>query len=168
MDLERSRLDISQVPTAAAAVVLHSIVTVPVLLIGLLSVLQDSRQTPHAASAWTALHVSFGVLLCASIIVQFIWRITHVGFRSVADIAAFARLLTRRVFILLYGLAGVKEIQWVLGSLGPTRQLRAETMRDLQCYLLYGLLALVLIRVVATLCLRWAMGSATASPPVSG
>jgi hypothetical protein len=167
MDRERSRPDISQVPTAATSVLFQSIVTAPVLLIGLLGALQDTRQTPPAA-VWSALHVSFGVLLCTSIVVQFVWRVTHVGFRSTSDIAAYARLLTRKVFILLYGLVGVKEIQCLLGSIGPTRQLRAESMRDLQCYVLYGLLALALIRIVAALCLRWTMGSATASSPVSG
>lgn len=97
-------------------------------------------------------HLLFGALLWLSVIAQF-WSLP----RPFSDhVAAHVRHISRRVFVLLYGLAGVRELCVLLqqGAGGVAAGTMADAMSTLQCYVAYGMLALVTIRLLVACELR--------------
>jgi len=133
----------------------HCAVALAVLAVGLLGVLSDSWRQPPTRGA--GMHSVFGALLLLSVIANFTWQIGHAGFTNAAAIAAFARRLSRQVYLLLYILAGSKEIQYFLvttRAAGAPDAL-ADTMRVLQFYLGIGVLALAAIQILAALSRSW-------------
>jgi cytochrome b561 len=88
----------------------------------------------------------FALLLAGLLIARFGCWLTYSPPASTADIRLFSRQLSRTVYLLLYLIIGAKQIVNIilrdtqaLGILKPTSQV----------FVVYGLIALVLIRVVA-------------------
>jgi hypothetical protein len=130
----------------------HAFLAMPAVLIGTLGVLQDSWRS-QAPLGWANMHTLFGAVLCVTVIAQFLWQIAHVSARSAQGALAYARRQSREVYCLLYCLVAIKEIQYLLGSVAPRggAATMADAMKGMQCYLVYGIVALVAIRVMAAL-----------------
>ena len=76
---------------------------------------------------------------------------------SAADIRLFSRRLTRTVYLVIYLIIGVQQIANIVGGLqnnGVAGQTLGMLKSTSQVFLLHGLLALVLIRVLAYLTWR--------------
>jgi hypothetical protein len=98
----------------------------------------------------------FGVLLCGLVIARFYWCVKHRGFVGTADIRDLSRHLSRMVYLLLYLTIGARQV------IGGFRGFDGH--EDFQILVVYGLIALALIRVVAFgIWLRAAHGDATIS-----
>jgi len=150
--LPRLRIALSD---RAATLIFHCAIALAVLPAGLFGVLHDSwRQAPARAGA---IHALFGVLLLLSVIAKFAWQLRYAAFSNPSAVTAFARHLSRQLFLLLYILAGSKEIQYFLASArieraSSTPDALSDTMKVLQFYLGIGLLALAAIWILAALC----------------
>jgi len=144
----------------AAAIALQWLVALAVLSVGVAGLLHDSEL--QAATTWVNVRTLFGALLLLSVVAKFAWQIGHAALQSRAAITAFARGLSRQLYVLLYLLAGIKELQFfLLSKPGVTL---AESMRALQSYLAYGLLALAVIWILAALCRHFADAAASVGP----
>jgi len=98
--------------------------------------------------------VLFELCLIASIMLAYhnaLW--CHARY-SQGTIPRYARHLSRQVFVLLYGLAGVREIADLVGPLWIHDHPPRHHMEDFQLYVAYGVTALVLIRVLAVMTTR--------------
>jgi cytochrome b561 len=128
----------------------HACIAVPAACIGILGVLQDSL-LPQAPASWANLHTLFGVVLCATVVAQFIRQIARASVHSVQAARVFSRRQSREVYGLLYLLVAIKEAQYLLASatLGGSPATMAQAMEGLQCYLVYGIFALIAIRAMA-------------------
>jgi cytochrome b561 len=91
------------------------------------------------AIVWPNAHRLFGVLLLGWVVMRFYRRMRERPLQP-GDVRAFARHLSRLVYLLLYLM--------MLFSLG-VRRLRPE---DFQIYLAYGVVALIAIQALAALC----------------
>jgi hypothetical protein len=135
-----------------------------VLALGVIGQVVDSRTYPSYAVS-TQLHALFGLLLCAAIFSHFHKGMQHAALATPRDIAAFSRGLSRRVYLLMYVLLGLRI---AMGLDRPTmgldrpRVLAAEGFHD---YLICGVVALVLIRVLAARWQRAARFTPLASQP---
>jgi cytochrome b561 len=120
-----------------------------VVAVGIVGQIRDSSAKPPF-EPWLNVHALFGLLLCTSIIARFYWLSQRSAVVPQIEINAFARRLSRMVYLLLYGLLGVKQIiNITIKTHHPTLFAPVE---DFQVYLAYGLLALVLIHVLAAVC----------------
>jgi cytochrome b561 len=135
------------------------LVILAALAVGVQGVL-DVSWLRQALMGRANIHALFGALLLLSVIAQFAWQLRHAAFVSESEIAVYARSLSRQIYLLLYGLAAVKEIQFLWASRhsatsldsGASVDALATFMRGFQPYLAYGIAALVLLRILAALC----------------
>lgn len=112
-----------------------------VLVLGIIGQWVDSRTSPsHMVS--TEIHALFGLSLCAAVFTHFYKSTNHVPPATSQDIARFSRSLSRKVYLLMYVLLGLRI---AMGLDRPLLQ-PAAGFRD---YLICGILALVLVRVLA-------------------
>ncbi len=118
--------------------------------VGVLGVIHDSRSNSSPAS-WMSLHSLFGVLLWLSVIERFRRRFGQLTRGGPAGIRAFSRRLSRRVYLLLYGLVFLSLTLGVVRSAshGPAF---SECARG---YLAWGIAALATIHALSALCLRF-------------
>jgi hypothetical protein len=131
----------------------HGFAVLPALAVGVLGVLD----------VWADMYTLFGALLLLAVITQFAWRTGHAAFVDASDIAVYARRLSRQIYLLLYTLAAVKEIQFLWTSYdagtsagsGVSVGSLADFMKGLQAYLACGIVALVAIRILAALRLHF-------------
>jgi hypothetical protein len=97
----------------------------------------------------------FASLLWGLVIARFGWWLKHSQSPQTAEVRQFCRQLSRMVYLILYLVIGAKQI---FGA--PGIELLPDDERgvpDCQVILAYGLIALVLIRLLAYLaCLRLA------------
>ncbi|HTD73046.1 MAG TPA: hypothetical protein VK652_05930 [Steroidobacteraceae bacterium] len=124
-----------------------------VCAVGTASVLRDAW--PEAMNgSFMDLHAAFGVLLCLMVVAQFYVENLRAVALSGLGLHAFCRGLTRLVFLELYVLFGVHELVHVVatlwnkglhGSAPPAILQPPEILRD---YLAYGVVALIIIRVL--------------------
>lgn len=115
-----------------------------VLALGITGQLIDSRTYPsHTIAA--EMHALFGLSLCAAVFTHFYKGMKHAPLGGPQEIARFSRTLSRKIYLLMYVLLGLRI---VMGLDRPQPQ-AAEGFRD---YLIGGVLALILIRVLAA---RW-------------
>jgi len=68
------------------------------------ALVQSSRNTI------SKLYVLFGLALFSALFSRFLWELRRAHLSPAIDIHALNRRLKRRVYLLLYGLAGVKEL----------------------------------------------------------
>jgi hypothetical protein len=105
----------------------------------------------------TAVQAVFGVLLSSLIIVRFHYWAKYSPPLSAAGIRLFSRGLSRMVYLVLYLIIGAQLIVNIVGRLqgeaGPAQELGVLKPTS-QAFVVYGLIALVLIRVLAYLTWR--------------
>lgn len=122
-----------------------------VIVVGALGLIHDS-QTGSARLATTYLHHLFGVLLWLWVIARFHNRVNELPRMQANDVRAFARHLSRQVYLLLYGLMFLKLSLAALYSVPHGAPFVPE---QFQSYLAWGVLALITIHASAALCLRF-------------
>ena len=123
---------------------------------GALAVVPDSWIF-GAVKSKAAIQAVFGVLLSSLVIVRFAWWVKYCPPVSAADIRQFSRRLSRMVYLVLYLIIGAQLIVNIIGGLdgeaGPAQDLAMLKPAN-QAFVVYGLIALVLIRVLAYLTWR--------------
>jgi cytochrome b561 len=122
-----------------------------VIVVGAVGLIQDSR--PNSAPLiLLSLHVAFGVLLWLAAIAQFRGQRHAWPALQPADIRAFARRLSRRVYLLLYGLMFFNLSLAAMRSASPGASFMPAA--HFQCYLACGVFTLLSIHVLTALSLR--------------
>jgi cytochrome b561 len=137
----------------------HWFVILATFAVGVLGVL-DVSWLRQALMGRANIHALFGALLLLSVTAQFALQVRHAAFVSASEIAVFARSLSRQIYLSLYGLAAVKEIQFLWAyrhsatsvDSGASVDALAAFMKGFQPYLAYGIIALVVLRILAALC----------------
>jgi cytochrome b561 len=134
-------------PHLRSAAPLHAHFALLVLLVGLLGLIADAWTIPlpHRGN----LHGLFGALLWAYVVARFYGRLRRSPRMQPDDIRAFSRQLSRLVYLLLYFLAFFNLAIGVLPA-APHSTLLARA-ENFQIYLVYGMGALITIRVLAAL-----------------
>jgi cytochrome b561 len=99
-------------------------------------------------------HVLFGGLLCGLVVVRFRWWLQHCPPRQAIDIRRFTRELSRMVYLVLYLVVGSQQVIRFVGYLQSNHHVPQsldvlELPIDGQAFLICGLIAIVLIRVLA-------------------
>jgi hypothetical protein len=93
------------------------------------------------------IHALFGSLLLVIVVARFLRDVRRFPPVRAADVRSLIRRLSRMVYLLLYLAAGLQQL------IGRGVELRRggafDSGADLQVILLYGLIALILIRVLA-------------------
>ncbi len=123
----------------------------PLVVLGVIGLTYDSWLKGVPVS-WISVRTLFGLLLWGFVIARFYWRAKHSWPMPQDDIREFSRGLSRIVYLLLYlvvgidQLLGIRQVIWHGGAFEPAQ--------GLQPYLVYGLVALIIIRVLAALCYR--------------
>ena len=122
---------------------LRGAVPAVIVLVGCRGIMLDAGigVTPRAL---LRVHALFGVLLCASIFARFYGALTTIESPWKPDMRAFARQEARKVYLLLYGLMG---FELCIGLVTHVRQ----PPESFQVYLAYGVLALLVIQLLARL-----------------
>ncbi len=119
----------------------------PLAVLGVIGLTYDSWLN---GMPWISVHALFGLLLWGLVMARFYWRVKHSWPMPLVDIREFSRALSRIVYLLLYLVVGMNQLlgirQVILhgGAFQPAQ--------GLQPYLAYGLVALIIIRVLAALC----------------
>ena len=134
---------------ARSTTTLHSNLALLVIAVGVLGLIHDAR-TNSAPASWLNLHALFGVLLWVSVVARFWQRLRQSPRMLPADIRAFCRHVSRRVYLSLYTLLLVDLMFGILRNF-PGRPLLAPA-EDFQGYLGYGLLSLATIHVLGAAC----------------
>jgi cytochrome b561 len=113
------------------------------------------------------LHAAFGVLLCLMVLAQFHAANLRAVPLSDLNLHAFCRGLSRLVFLMLYVLFGLNELVhvaaalWNKGLHGGAQQALLPPPDSLRVYLAYGVVALVIIRVLEAWMVQRAPTSST-------
>jgi cytochrome b561 len=109
----------------------------------------------------------FALLLAGLLTARFRWWLKYSPPTSAADIRLFSRGLSRTVYLVLYLTIGAQLIVNIVGALrtgaGPAQDLGMLKPTS-QAFVVYGLIALVLIRVLAYLTWRRYRRSLEPSP----
>jgi hypothetical protein len=124
-------------------------------MVGVYGLIRDSLGDP-APLAWLNHHSLFGLLLWLSVIARFHHRLNHHPGMRATDLRAFVRHLSRRVYVLLYGLMFLHLSISALHCKSPGASLAVAA--HFQCYLAYGFSALLGIHALAALWLRLLRG----------
>ena len=101
--------------------------------------------------------VLFAVLLAGLLGARFHCWLKYTPPADVADIRLFSRQLTRTVYLALYLIIGAKQLVNIIGGVDTAGDRAADggiLVSTSQVFLVYGLIALVLIRVLAYLTWR--------------
>jgi cytochrome b561 len=133
-------------------------------LVGVLALVHDSWFTKVLAP-WINIPSLFGLLLWILIIARFRGRMKHPAAIRAADLRELSRQLSRTVYLLLYLIIGAKQVINMVsivrhgGSFDPGLIHTADCAShdcpifapttDLQLILIYGLIALLIIRALA-------------------
>lgn len=124
-----------------------------VCAVGAASLLQDTwPRAMHASDI--DLHAAYGVLLCLMVLAQFRAVNSRAAPLNNVNLHAFCRALTRLVFLMLYVLFGVNALVhvaamlWNDGLRGGGQRALLQPPESLRVYLAYGVIALILIRVL--------------------
>jgi hypothetical protein len=100
---------------------------------------------------------SIALIIACLLAAKFHWWLRCSAPVSAADIRLFSRRLSRLVYLVIYLIIGVQQIANIVGGLqnnGVAGQALGMLKPTNQVFLLHGLLALVLIRVLAYLTWR--------------
>jgi hypothetical protein len=121
----------------------------PLVVLGVIGLTYDSWFKGLPVSL-IGVRTLFGLLLWGFVIARFYWRVKHSSPMPLNDIREFSRALSRIVYLMLYLVVGINQllcIRQVISYGGAF-----ETAQGLQPYLVDGLVALIMIRVLAALC----------------
>lgn len=159
----RSLAFINKVPVVSPSAHIHRGLAGTTVLVGIAGqvVVSVSHSTRHSP---VILHMLFGVMLFSAIVARFLWELHRTRLSPAIDIRALHRELNRQVYILMYGLAGVKELvviavyiwrggAFAVGGMDMGRHIRNDAATlppfdDFQIYVIYGVAAIYLIRVL--------------------
>jgi cytochrome b561 len=134
-----------------------------VVLVGVLAVVRDSWPARVLAS-WINVPALFGSLLWILVIVRFRVGMKHMAKIRATDLRDLSRQLSRTVYLVLYLIIGAKQVINIVafllhgGALAPLFDTpdcashdcpAFEPVVDSQLILIYGLIALIMIRVLA-------------------
>ena len=115
----------------------------------------DNSWLRKLAESWINVHALFGILLGILVIARYEWVVRHSPPRLPRDIRELSRHLSRIVYLLLYLVIGLREC---LGTANFAWQGSAthvfDPKDDFQLFLASGLLALVVVRVLASIARR--------------
>ena len=112
-----------------------------VLVLGVIGQWLDSR-TPPSHLVSVEIHALFGLSLCAAVVTHFYKSMNHAPPATSHNIARLSRGLSRQIYLLMYVLLGLRIAMGLDRSIAQP----AEGFRD---YLIGGVLALVLVRVLS-------------------
>lgn len=162
-NLRRSLAFIDKVRFGLPSVNVHRGLAAMTVLAGVAGQLCDSL-IDSTGSTTFELHVLFGLALCSTILARFLWELRRTDLSPTVDVRAFNRQLKRQVYLLLYGLAGVKEIVnisvyiWRGGAFGVGgvhigRHIGNDAMvlapfDDFKIYAVYGVASIFLLRTL--------------------
>jgi cytochrome b561 len=148
------------------AVNIHRGLAAITALVGVTCQLCDSLVQPTRNTIFK-LHVLFGLALFSAILARFLWELHRTDLSTSIDIYAFNRQLKRQVYLLLYGLAGVKELAnigvyiwrggaFILGDVHIGRHIENDAILsplfdDFKIYAVYGVASIFLIRALFTI-----------------
>src|ERR1700679_2966605 len=88
---------------------LYGCIALAAVVIGVLGLLRGSWPR-QVLESWINIHLLFGLLLCGLVFARCRWHIKHSSRMLPADIRQLTRHLSRIVYLLLYGVIGVREI----------------------------------------------------------
>jgi cytochrome b561 len=109
VNLRQSLAFFSQVRFESPSVNVHRGLAAITVLVGVAGQLCDSL-VDSTGNTISKLHVLFGLGLFSAILARFLWELRRTYLSPAIDIRVFNRQLKRQVYLLLYGLAGVKEL----------------------------------------------------------
>ncbi len=154
---------INKVRFESPSVNLHRGLAAITVLAGVACQLFDSLVHP-IGNTTSKLHVLFGLALFSAIIARFVWELRRTHLSPAIDISAFNRKLKRQVYLLLYGLAGMKELvsigvyiwsggAFVVGGIHIGRHTGNDAivlppLDVFKIYAVYGVASFFLIRVL--------------------
>jgi hypothetical protein len=150
--LNRCRLAISRLecPRFLDA---QSIVAALVFAVGITALLMDFLAVPQAGLP--DMHLIFGLAMLVAITGSLAQKLHTLGRTHNSEFCLYARELSRRVYLLLYGLAAVRlglYLYEALAAASDARMLdpvtRVRSMDDFQIYILYGVAPLWVIRSI--------------------
>jgi cytochrome b561 len=134
------------------------------VVIGVLGLLGVSWPR-QVLESWIDIHALFGMLVCGLVLARCRWRIRHSPRMARADVRELSRHLSRSVYLLLFVVIGVRLFIGILNGVwhggavdfnsfdGYVRHGAGfawfDAKDDFQLFLASGLLALILIRVLA-------------------
>jgi cytochrome b561 len=163
VNLRQSLAFISQVRFESPSVNVHRGLAAITVLVGVVSQLCDSL-VDSTGNTISKLHVLFGLALFSAILARFLWELRRKYPSPAIDIHTFNRQLKRQVYLLLYGLAGMKELvnisvyiwrggAFVAGGvhIGNDAIVLAP-FDDFKIYAAYGVASVFLIRALLTIC----------------
>jgi cytochrome b561 len=102
-------------------------------------------------------NASFAIFLAGLLAARFSWWLKYSPPESAADIRLFSRRLSRTVYLVLYLIIGAKQIVNIIGGFEDGAAIGQDPGMLVpagQVFLVHGLIALVLIRVLAYLTWR--------------
>jgi len=120
-----------------------------IVSVGAAGLFHDSRHG-QAAGSLPNIPALFGLLLCGLVIARFYRRVKHSPLVVPADIRDFSRQLSRMVYSLLYLTIGVRQVICIVDHVwrGDYRDGFGPD-EAFQVFVVYGLVALALIRLLA-------------------
>src|SRR5271168_2034470 len=125
------------------------------VLAGVLGLFHDSPPG-QVLESWINVHALFALLLWGLVIARFYLRLKHSALMLPSDIWELSRRLSRMVYLLLYVIIGVAQVidavGWLWQSGSPDlRFVRGgfDPAEDFQAYVGCGIVALLMIRVLA-------------------
>ncbi|MGB6306379.1 MAG: hypothetical protein WBF89_01205 [Steroidobacteraceae bacterium] len=121
----------------------------PVIAVGVLSLVHDSLRQP-AAGSWMNYHALFGALLWGSVVASFYRHVHRTAHMPAIDLRALSRRLSRLVYLVLYilmffGLA-------IAGFRAALHRPMTAPVEEFQGYLAWGCASLVTIQALAAVC----------------
>lgn len=128
--------------------------TLPVCVVGMAALLQDSWPDAHIPPG-TNLHAIFGALLWLMVVAKFGHASLAGPQLSAAAVHELCRRLSRQVYLLLYLLFGVSQmvriaaLLWNSGDPGAAHPAILPPPENLRDYLAYGVLAVLTVHALA-------------------
>jgi hypothetical protein len=165
-NLRQSMAFINKVRFESPSVNRHRGLAAITVLVGVACQICDSLVHP-TGNTTSKLHVLFGLALISAIIARFVWELRRTHLSPAIDIRAINRKLKRQVYLLLYGLVGVKELAsigiyiwrggaFVVGGIHIGRHIGNDAivlppLDDFKIYAVYGVASIFLIRALLTI-----------------
>lgn len=119
----------------------------------------------YSVDSWVNVHLLFELLLCAVVIARYQWCVRNSLLTGDANVLLLSRHLSRTVYLILYGVIGLREIVALGSSLSqgtaPDFSLIDQHMHhgpdspvfdprdDCQLFLVTGIIALIMVRALA-------------------
>lgn len=133
------------------AVALYGCAELVTVLVGVLGLL-GATWPRRVVESGINIHVLFTLLLCGLVLARYLWRVRGLPRILAADARELSRHLSRRVYLLLYIVLGVRQSIGIISNLrlGSAVDFKAFDLKDdFELFLGTGLFTLVVVRVLA-------------------